>query len=157
MKSKRIQRGRFLFQALGLLVFLDHAPARAQGVELANLLVQKLGVTEQQATGGAGSIFQVAKNALSGEDFSQIANVVPGIDQMLGAAPELESSSGFMGGITSLFGGGDKLEGMAALQGAFEKLGLSSGMAGQFVPIVLDYVREKGGDAVMKLLQSALV
>ena len=52
---------------------LSYAKAHASGLELVNLLTRQLSVTEKQAEGGAGSIFQVAKNNLSAEDFSKIA------------------------------------------------------------------------------------
>lgn len=149
----------FIMAAVGLLFLFGAAPApgHAQGPELVELLTKQLAVTDQQAEGGAGSLFKMAKDNLSSDDFSKIANVVPGMDRMLGAAPEPEESSGWMGTISSVFGGAEKLEGMSALKSSFGKLGLSSDMVGLFMPIVLDYVKEKGGDDIMNLLKSALV
>jgi hypothetical protein len=45
---------------------------------------------------------------------------------------------------------------MATLGEAFSKLGMASDMVSQFIPIILDYVKQGGGDAVMGLLQQAL-
>ena len=53
--------------------------------------------------------------------------------------------------------GSKKLGGMAGLTGAFGKLGLSGDMVGKFVPIILDYVKGKGGEQVMGLLKGALL
>ncbi len=59
--------------------------AQAQG--LADLLVSKLGVTSDQASGGAGAIFNLAKERLAPDQFSQVAGAVPGIDTMMSEAP----------------------------------------------------------------------
>jgi hypothetical protein len=64
---------------------------------------------------------------------------------------------GAVGGLASKFGGkAGELGNMASLAGGFSKLGLDSGMVGKFIPIVLSYVQEKGGDGAMQLLQNAL-
>jgi hypothetical protein len=61
------------------------------------------------------------------------------------------STSGVLGKKTS------SLSSMAGLAESFSKLGLSSDMVNQFLPIVLDFVQSKGGDALKNLLQSALL
>jgi hypothetical protein len=123
---------------------------------LVDLLSSQLGVTKDQAEGGAGSIFQLAKQNLNVEDFSSIAKAVPGIDQMIGAAPKVEGSSSSLGGISSMMGS-NKLGGMAGLTSSFEKLGLSGDMVSRFTPIILDYVKNKGGEHAMNLLKGALL
>lgn len=61
--------------------------ADATASELVGALTQQLGVTEQQATGGAGAIFGLAKSQLSPDHFGQVASVVPGMEGLLHAAP----------------------------------------------------------------------
>src|SRR2546430_16338330 len=61
--------------------------AYAAASELVGALTQQLGVTEQQATGGAGAIFGLAKSKLSPDNFGQVASVVPGMEGLLQAAP----------------------------------------------------------------------
>jgi hypothetical protein len=61
--------------------------AYATAAELVGALTRKLGVTEQQATGGAGAIFGLAKSQLSPDNFGQVAHVVPGMEGLLQAAP----------------------------------------------------------------------
>jgi len=139
------------------ICFLVYVPVHAGDPGLVGLLSSQLGVTEDQAEGGAGSIFQSAKQNLSVEDFSKVAGAVPGIDSMLGAAPKPEGGSGSLGGLSSMLGGSSsKLGGMAALTGSFKKLGLSGDMVGKFTPIILDYVKTQGGGYVMNLLKGAL-
>ena len=154
-------KGQFVKNILLILLLicgLLYATAYAGDMGLVDLLSSQLGVTKDQAQGGAGSIFQLAKQNLSDEDFFSIAKAVPGIDQMLGAAPKMEESSGTLGGMSSMMGSSsNKLGGMAGLTNAFEKLGLTGDMVGKFTPIILDYVKNKGGEHAMNLLKGAML
>jgi hypothetical protein len=149
-----------------------HAQADAGG--LVSRLTDSLGVTESQAAGGAGAIFNYAKGRLSPDDFGQVASAVPGIDSLMEAAPSTEpSDSGDVtGSVGSMLGGsggalggsggatsgvGGALGGLSALAGPFSKLGMSPDMVGKFVPVVLDYVKSTGGSGVMSVLKGALM
>ncbi len=126
-------------------------------MEMLNALVENLGVSEEQAKGGAGAIFSMVKDKLGGENFNQIADVVPGMDDILSAAPESGGVSGLIGGLASKLGGGaEKLGGLASLAGAFKGLDLDAGMVGKFAPIILAFVQSKGGDTIKNLLAGAL-
>src|SRR5262245_51749954 len=52
---------------------------------LIDALTGQLGVTGEQALGGTGALLGLAKNKLSGADYSQLAKAVPGIDQLAGS------------------------------------------------------------------------
>jgi hypothetical protein len=145
-----------IFSIFFLICWITFTPTYAGDMGLVDLLSSQLGVTKDQAEGGAGSIFQLAKQNLNVEDFSSIAKAVPGIDQMIGAAPKVEGSSSSLGGISSMMGS-NKLGGMAGLTSSFEKLGLSGDMVSKFTPIILDYVKNKGGEHAMNLLKGALL
>ena len=145
-----------MFAVFFLIFWITYTPTYAGDMGLVDLLSSKLGVTKDQAAGGAGSIFQLAKQNLSGKDFSSVAKAVPGIDQMMGAAPKVEGSSSSLGKISSMMGS-NKLGGIAGLTSSFEKLGLSGNMVGKFTPIILDYVKNRGGEQVMNLLKGALL
>ena len=118
----------------------------ADAADLMNLLTQKLGVTKEQAKGGAGAIFTTAKKKLSTKNFGKLKNAVPSMNDLLQAAPKA-------GGFSSLLGGGD----LGNLASSFSKLGLSPDMVGKFTPVILDYVESKGGATVRKILQGALL
>lgn len=145
-----------LFSIFFLIFWITYTPVYAGDMGLVDLLSSQLGVTKDQAEGGAGSIFQLAKQNLSVEEFSSIAKAVPGIDQMIGAVPKMEGSSSSLGNISSMMGS-SKLGGMAGLTSSFEKLGLSGEMVNKFTPIILDYVKNKGGEHAMNLLKGALL
>jgi hypothetical protein len=126
-------------------------------MELIEQLVKNLGVSEDAAKGGAGLLFQMAKDKLGTGDFSKIAGVVPGISDMMKSAPESGGLLGGIGKIASGFGGGaSQLGNLASLAGGFSKLGLDSGMIGKFIPIILTFVQSKGGDVAKALLEKAL-
>ena len=137
-------------------------PAAGLGLNLTDNLVQQLGVTPAQATGGAGSLFSTARQGMSPADFAQVSKAVPGMDQYLAAAPSQAAPSlgtaGLMSAAGSALGGsGSALGTAASLAGSFQSLGLNSGMVSQFIPIVLQYVNTTGGSSTMGLLKSALL
>jgi flavorubredoxin len=122
--------------------------------DLLHSLTSQLGITTEQAAGGAGSLFNLAKSRLSSEDFSQIAAVVPDIDGLIAAAPTMSESAS--GAVTSMLGGENGLGSLAALASSFSQLGLSSDMISQFTPIILDYLQQVGGSSVMEVMKTAL-
>jgi hypothetical protein len=149
-----IQRAFLTFFAI-LMLAIPSVDAEDSG--LVSLLTSKLGVNEKQAEGGAGSIFNIAKQSLSDNDFSSIAKVVPGIEKMMAAAPEEKENSGFLDSISSIFGSqSDKVGKISKLNNSFQELGLSGDMVGKFMPIVLGYVKDKGGEKLMSTLKDAL-
>ena len=127
-------------------------------MELINLLTTNIGVSPEQAQGGAGLIFKLAKDKLGAGDFQQLATAVPGIDDLLNAAPSGGGGlMGSLGGISSSLGGGaGKLGSLAGLAAGFSQLKLDSGMVSKFVPVILSFVGSKGGDTVKNLLASVL-
>ena len=129
--------------------------------ELVNMLVSQLGVNEGQAQGGAGLLLNLAKQQLGHADFSKVAEVVPGAQDLIKSAPQPESGGGGLMGMvgslaSSLGGGGSELGQLAGLVGGFEKLGLKPEMLAQFAPIVLNFVENKGGGEVADLLKGVL-
>jgi hypothetical protein len=126
-------------------------------MELVQMLVQQLGVSDEQASGGAGLLFKLAQEKLSSDEFGQVKDAVPGIENMMSSAPQAGGLTGALGGLASSFGGGgSQLAGLAELAGGFKNLDLDSGMIGKFIPIVLSFVQSKGGDAIRQMLARVL-
>jgi hypothetical protein len=94
--------------------------------QLTKDLAKDLGISEVQATGGAGAMFQQAAEKLSATDFDAISKAVPGVDKYMKAAQNAL--------------GGAKLTDLGGIQEAFKKLGLKPEQVEQFKPMVLDYV-----------------
>ncbi|QQP90511.1 DUF2780 domain-containing protein [Skermanella sp. TT6] len=135
---------------------------------LVNALTSQLGVTKPQAEGGAGALFNLAKQRMSPDQFGQVENQVPGIGGLMSAAPGASSgragasgggglsgmASDALGGMAGGSGGG--LGALAPLAGSFSSLGLSPDMASKFLPVVLDYLNSSGGGGAAGLLKGAL-
>lgn len=135
------------FTALFLLFALTNVSFAGED-ELINALTKDLEITKEQAKGGAGALFNYAKESLTEEDFGQVADAVPDMSGYLDAIPSLGGkSTGILGQATQ------SLVGMPAVTAAFDKLGLSQDMVGMFTPILVNYVDKKGGKAVGGLLQ----
>jgi hypothetical protein len=133
--------------------------AFADTSQLISMLVNGLGVTQEQATGGAGAIFSQAKQNLSPGDFMKVSNALPGIDSLINAAPTGSGLTGSLAkGASSMLGGSSgTVQGLASLADSFSSLGLNSDMIGKFTDIVLKYADQVGGKEIMSLLQSALM
>jgi len=151
-------QGKIASACLSIVVFIAVKTISAQGLqpaspELVGELTKGLSITPQQATGGAGTLFGLAKSRLSPGDFGKISGVVPGMGSFLKAAPSPSGGSGLEGLTGSLPG---NLGGMASAATSFQKLGLSPDMVGKFVPILTNFVQAKGGANVASLLSGAL-
>jgi hypothetical protein len=147
------------FLLVFLLVFSVCQPVRA-GVmtTLIPLLTKNLGVTDTQAKGGAGAIFDYVKKKVSAEDFAKVTSGLPGVDSLLKFAPKTSDLSRQVGGLSPALGGkSDMAGGMAGLTESFAKLGLDAGMVDKYVKTILDYSQAEAGKAVTNIIKGALV
>ena len=105
MKVKKIVVFSLLLSCLCVFQFISNSHAETSGaIELVGLLTDQLGVTQDQATGGAGALFKMAKDNLSENDFGTVKNALRGIDTLMQSAPEVSGSatglSEKIGGVT---------------------------------------------------------
>jgi len=140
-----------------VLVALAPTATMAGDGSLVSLLTDKLGVTEPQASGGAGALLSMAQGQLGGDQFSQVTKAVPEVLDLVEAAPSLGGMTDVdLGGDLLGQGGGDMLSQGLQLAGAFDGLGLDASMVQSFTPLVVSYVQDKGGESVGGLLSGAL-
>ena len=121
--------------------------------ELIGNLTKQLSITPEQAIGGSGALFRLAKGKLKPEEFTKVSGAVPGMEGLLKAAPEQKSADG-LEAMTSMLPG--KAGELASVASSFKSLGLSPSMAVKFIPIMTKFVDLKGGASVAKLLGGAL-
>ena len=141
-----------------MLIFLASQTVRADVMKLIPLLTQSLGVTESQAKGGAGAVFDYVKQKVSAEDFAKVTSALPGVDSLLKFAPKTIDLSGQIGGLSSALGNkSDLAGGMAGLTGSFAKLGLDAGMVDKYVKTILDFSQSEAGSTVTNIIKGALV
>jgi hypothetical protein len=110
---------------------------------LVGSLTDQLGVTNEQAIGGAGLLFDYAQEQLPSADFAKIADAVPGIDGLMGQATQLAGLSGPIGDA-------------AGLASQFGKLGMGPEMVGSFGNVATDFLTEQAGSDVGALLAGVL-
>ncbi len=142
----------------GANVVADVNSTAVQG-SLTDTLVKKLGISSEQAQGGAGALFQLAKSKLDDGQFAELSKVVPEMDSLLSAAPKQAGAlSGMAGGALSVQGEANNYSygNLAGLGSAFKMLNLSPDRVDEFVPVVVDYVSAKSGALTADMLQSAL-
>ena len=121
--------------------------------ELVAALSEEIGATPEQAAGATGALFGVAQSRLSPNEFSQVANAVPGMDLLLKAAPAASAVGGTSGALSRLSGSAGGLAGAAS---AFSNLGLKPELVAKAVPILTAFVTKSGGANVGNLLASVL-
>lgn len=126
--------------------------------ELVDTLTGTLGITSEQASGGTAALLGVAKDQLGGDDFSTVTSAVPELGSILGgdAAGSDSGTSDLLGAASSMLGDsggvGGQVVSALGLADTFDKLGLDPAMVSQFIPIILDFAKSKGGDSVSDLL-----
>lgn len=129
---------------------------QTQDADLVSNVMSQLGLNQSQAEGGLGSLLTLAKSSLGGEDFGPIAKAIPGINQLLSAAPALDNESGMAGLLSKAGDLGASLQGGAQVYDAFEKLGISKSLAAPMVNIVKSYLDTHAGQGTSDLLMKGL-
>ena len=133
-----------------LSIFAMSVMAQAQTSDLIGMLTKEMGITKDQAEGGAGSLFNFGKETMTDTDFGKLSDVVPDMSGLLGAVPSL-------GGKKSMLGkAAQSLTGMPAVTAAFEKLGLSQTHVALMTPLLVNYVEDKGGAALAKVFGKSI-
>jgi hypothetical protein len=110
---------------------------------LVSMLTSKLGVTENQAKGGMGSMLALAKEKMASADFSKLTGLLP-------QAAKYQESAKQLGAVTG------PVKNSTGLNAAFAKLGIKPETAALFVPTVADYVGKIGGAGAKNMLLAAL-
>lgn len=121
---------------------------------LADRLAEELGITPDQGAAGAGSIFRYAQQKMSADDFKKIHDLIPGMDHILSAGP-LANDSDFPANPEETKSMTPEL-GTRLLKNEFDQFGLAPDMVQQFVPVIVEYVKSRGGEPVANLLRNAL-
>lgn len=128
-------------------------------MDLIKLLTSQLGITEEQAQGGAGLIFEMVKKQVSSAEFQQVQAVIPQVQAWLKAAPDTAAGGGGLLGLASSIAGQlglGEVGKLTELAAGFQKLGLDANMLAKFVPIILKFVESLGADNVKAILQQIL-
>jgi Protein of unknown function VcgC/VcgE (DUF2780) len=126
-------------------------------MELLPAITQNLGVTDQQASGGLGSLFQLAQNTLGEGDFSTLSDAVPNMQDLLGAAPEVSADAGtgdngLVGNLLNTAGQySDTVKTANMVVQQFEALGLDPAMIPQYVQTINNFLQSTSGQQTVDL------
>ena len=123
----------------------------AQDDSLVSLLTDELDISSAQASGGAGAIFEYAKDNLDADDFAIIAEGIPEMDSLLAAAPEIDRDSRFGRASNRLRDFDSSMGDLAGLAASFEELDMYPEMLEEFVSVVYDYVDSESGERAAEL------
>lgn len=163
MKPKKLSV--WMAVSVFLLMFFSAGTVCAEtsaAMNLVKMLTDQLGVTEPQAAGGAGALFNMAKGALPESDYGQVTDAIPGISDLIKAAPAVSKStaktsdkmSGLAGKMGSMTKAIDSASKFAAVNDQFKQLGLDPAMVSKFIPVLLSFSESAGGETVMNILKS---
>lgn len=139
------------FRLLLIGVFMAATTMQAQTSDLVNMLTKEMGISKKQAEGGAGSIFNMAKETMSKDDFGSLSDVVPDMSGLLGAVPGMGKKKSMLGSAAS------SLTGMPAVVNAFGKLGLKESHIKVMTPLLVNYVEDKGGKALSQMFMKSVM
>jgi hypothetical protein len=119
-------------------------------------LSKDLGVTRTQAKGGLIALLRAGQQNLDRADFEEFIADVPGADKLLMNAPPPSTLSSLAGGLGSLLGGRSSPGRWAGLAASFTELGIDLDTARKFGPIVIEHMREHGGEDLVDKVRTAL-
>lgn len=124
--------------------------------DLIRKLTKDLGVSRDQARGGLVALLREGQRNMSRPDFEEFVADIPGADKLLRNAPAQSTLSSLAGGLGSLLGGRSTAGRWAGLAASFTELGIDLDTAKRFGPIVIEYVREHGGENLVGKIRAAL-
>lgn len=136
--------------------------------EFISMAASKFGLSEDSASGLTGGLLGKLKESVSAEDFSALADKVPGLGDLADAGGESAEQSGggggLLGGLAGALGGGggggllgglaEKAGGAAGIMGLVEKSGLDMSQAGGFVSSLVGWLKEKAGGGIVEKIVS---
>lgn len=143
----------------------EMATSAASNIDLASLVSSvagNLNVSENQSEGGIASIMNYVQGNLSGADYAQLANSIPGIDALLEDIPSLSgnsaasSSSSLSGLLNKASEYSSTLKSVNDLKQQFEALGLSTDMIASFVTQISSYLNVNADEETQALFKSGL-
>lgn len=121
-------------------------------MDLIQTITSQLGLSQPQAQGAIGGIFNLLKSKLAPEEITKMKGAIPGLDQFSAAAPA--AGGGLMGAFGSVMGGNAGLAAQALT--VFQKLGIKTDQIGPIVKLVSEHLGANGCEDIVKKI-SALV
>ncbi|WP_114326207.1 DUF2780 domain-containing protein [Candidatus Colwellia aromaticivorans] len=128
---------------------------------LVDMLTSALKINTDQASAGMGAILNYVKNNVSTEQFSQLAKLIPEVDELVSQMPDISKlssdSSESMGGLLDKASEySDSLKSMNDVKKQFEALGLKPEMINNFISSAQSYLDTEQGQQAKQMLTDVL-
>ncbi len=124
---------------------------------LTGMVTEQLGVTEQQAQGGLGTLFGVAQSTLGNADFQQLSQHVPEMASLLNAAPEVSEKAQGISSLVAVAGKyGDALKSGNEAYARFKTLGIDAAQIPQYIEVTNQFLEKQGGTDIAALFSKGL-
>lgn len=114
--------------SLSTLLDSDKKETATESNPIVGLLTEQLGISTEQAAGGAGALLALAGNSLSGSEQNELNSKIPGLESLTSSIPA---------GMSSMVGN------MESVNTVFSALGLDSSMVTKFAPLILKYLNSQ--------------
>lgn len=131
--------------------------------EFISMVTEKLGIGESEGKSATAGVLGMLKGQLDESTFSSVLEMLPGAEALLtddSAASQAPSGGGgLFGSIASMAGGllgGGKNSGMAGMATALAGSGLGLDKIGDFVSMLMGFLKEKLGDETFQSVVSAI-
>lgn len=126
---------------------------------LVDMLTSSLDVNTEQATGGMGAILNYVKNNVSSDQYSQLAQSVPGVEGLVSQMPDiskLSSGEGLGGLLDKASEYSESLKSLNDVKKQFEALGLDPEMISSFISSAQAYLDTDEGKQAKQILTNGL-
>ena len=125
-------------------------------MDLVEQITSQLGVSSEQASGGAGLIFKLLRDKLDPQQFDDVQQSVPEASQLADSAPAASGGvGGMLGKALGSVGLGD-LGALGSLVDGFKSLGLDPDKVTAFAKSIFGFVESKGGGAAKEIMEKVL-
>jgi hypothetical protein len=121
---------------------------------LTSYAATELGMSEAMVSGGLASIFKVAQDNLTTENFSELSTAIPDMSSYIDLAPSFSTSA-----ITSLLGDSEAskaAQSASYLDSAFESLGIPKESLPLMISTVTSYLDSNGYASAAGILKQGL-
>jgi hypothetical protein len=133
-------------------------------MDLIASVASQLGISAANAQGAVGSLLGLIKQHAPPDAAAALDDKVPEANQWIASAPAPDGGGGALGGLlgsaASALGGlggiGETAGPMAALAGSLSKLGLGADSIGKLLPLVLQFLKARGGEGLVARLLSSV-
>lgn len=132
--------------------------------DMVSSVADSLGITQEQAEGSLGAIFNYAKQNLSSKKFSALSDNIPQLESLIAKAPDTpvddQDDNGNKSGALGMLGSASKytktLGALTTLSSQFESMELSTENITQVVQSLYAYLDSEDGQEIKALLKKGL-